>query len=216
TNAHLIALQELGSLEQIDEIARGLEGEWHTYCVPTGHRGQFLGALSRLAVSSTEQREAGGKKMVGLSLQLAGGRSAFFLSLHAPHPVRGKGKTIDYIRTGVAWTRERPEDFRVMAGDLNWHFPPVSDDAAEDHDLYREIRSFCADSTAEIGPSFYAHTRIDHVFHAPDNLPVVASGCGIIDPPNRWARAPGWRDHRPIVVTIKLPAGSLSGEQGHP
>ena len=210
TDAHLIALQELGSIEQIDEIARGLEGDWHTYCVAAGHRGQFLGALSRLAVSSREQREAGGKKMVGLSLQLAEGRSAFFLSLHAPHPVRGRAKTLEYIRTGVSWARDRPDDFRVMAGDLNWHFPRVSEDAGEGHDLYREIRSFCADSTAAIGPSFYAHTRIDHVFHAPENLPVVASGSGIIDPANRWARAPGWRDHRPIVVTIKLPEGSLS------
>ena len=115
-------------------------------------------------------------------------------------------------RTALSWARERPEDIRVLAGDLNWHFPRPNGDAAGRDDLYREIRSFCADSTAAIGPSFYAHTRIDHVFHAPADLPLVASGCGMIDPPNRWARAAGWRDHRPIVVTIKLPEGSLSGK----
>lgn len=212
TNAHLISLQELGSSEQIDEVARGLEGDWSTYCTAAGHPGQFLGALSRLPVSGTEEREAGGKKMLGLCLQLAEGRRAFFLSLHAPSPTWGKAKTLEYIRAGVAWARDRPEEIRVMAGDLNWHFPRLDDGAGETDDLYREIRSFCADSTAAIGPSFYAHTRIDHVFHAPESLPLVASGSGMMDPANRYARTPGWRDHRPIVVTIKLPEGSLSGK----
>jgi len=31
----------------------------------------------------------------------------------------------------------------------------------------------------------------------------------MMDPPNRYARAPGWRDHRPVVATIRLPTGSL-------
>lgn len=209
TNAHLIALEELGSKEQTDEIARGLGGDWNAHSTATGHPGQFLGALSRLPVSSTEQREAGGKKMLGLSVQLGGGRRAFFLSMHAPLPLGGKAKALDYIRTGVAWTRDRPEEIRVLAGDLNWNFPPPKGDAVETDELYREIRAFSADGTAPIGLTFYAHTRIDHVFYTPSNLPLVASGCGIINPQDRYARAPGWRDHRPVVVTIQLPENSL-------
>ena len=210
TNAHLIALEELGSKEQAEEIARGLGAGWNAHGTATGHPGQFLGALSRLPVLSAEQKEAGGKKMLGLCVQLGGGRKAFLLSMHAPLPLQDKTEALDYIRTGAGWTRERSEDVRIMAGDLNWNFRLTNDDAKTD-DLYREIRSFCADGTAAIGPSFYAHTRIDHVFYAPEGLRVVASGCGIIDPPDRYLRVPGWRDHRPVVVTIRLPEGSLRG-----
>jgi len=163
-------------------------------------------------VSLTEQKEASGKKMLGMHAQLADGRRIFFLALHAPTPVRGKAKTLEYIRTGVTWMRGQPEVIRIMAGDFNWHFPWPNDDAAEADDLYREIRSFCADSTAIIGPSFYAHRRIDYIFHAPEALPLVATGCGMINPPNRYTGAPGWRDHRPIVATIRLSQGNSSGK----
>ena len=55
-----------------------------------------------------------------------------------------------------------------------------------------------------IGETYYAHTRIDHIFHNPKTLKVLENKSGLIDISPRMAGVPGFRDHRPIVVTYDL------------
>ena len=209
TGAHVAVLQELGSTEQAAEIAEALGPEWRARCVHTGHHGQFLAALTSLPAGRARIREAGGRRMLGLRVMGPKGEDTFVLALHAPHPARGREDTIEYIRAGVAWGRERSEQIRVLAGDLNYHIPTDPPEPGAE-DLRGEIDDFLADSTLGLGKTYYARTRIDHVFHFPKELEVVPEGSGLVDLPPRFARVPGWRDHRPIVVTIRTRQGAGS------
>jgi endonuclease/exonuclease/phosphatase family metal-dependent hydrolase len=201
TFSHVVILQELGSARQADQIAHSLGDDWMAYTVPSGIRGQFLSALTCLPTESIKVKQAGGKKMLGMSVRFKS-QSMFVLALHAPHPVRGPLRTRRYIRLATEWARGRTEDFVLLAGDLNYHFALPGKPRGMTNKLYDEIQSDFADSTASIGPTFYARTRIDHVFHSPKNLSVVLDGTGVMALPLRFGSRPGWRDHRPIVVTI--------------
>ena len=203
-DAHLIVLQELGSKEQAIRIAKALGDGWKARSIATGPPGQFLGVLAVLPILDVAVKEAGGKYMLGIRLQASGEQDIFLLALHAPHPGRGRPETVEYILAGIAWARDRSEQIIILAGDLNYHFSTEAD--IDTQELYGEFRTICADSTAGIGPTYYARVRIDHVFHAPKTLSVVASGTGLVDTPPRLPRVPGWRDHRPVVVTLSLHA----------
>lgn len=202
TRAHLVVLQELGSSQQANAIAKALGDEWEARSVEAGHPSQFLAALAVFPIESAEVRKAGGKNMLGVRLRAPGGNDIFLLGLHAPHPGRGRNDTADYIRTGVSWAQERSESVRILAGDFNRHFSVKA--GTEGQGLYHELSALCVDSTAGIGATYYARLRIDYVFHAPKTLAVVAPDTGLVDLPLRFSSVPGWRDHRPIVVTLRL------------
>ena len=98
---------------------------------------------------------------------------------------------------------DRDEPVRIMAGDLNYNFDPDGNGFGGQA-LYDEITEVVSDSTAAIGETYYGHTRIDHVFHFPKELGVVSEASGMIDLSVRFANVPGFRDHRPIVITYDL------------
>ena len=89
-----------------------------------------------------------------------------------------------------------------MAGDLNYNFDPKLSENGKNA-LYSEVMGVLSDSTISIGETYYAHTRIDHVFHHPEGLKVVEENSGMVDLPMRFAKVPGWRDHRPVVTTYE-------------
>lgn len=201
--AQVIVLQELGSMEQADEIAWKLGSDWRSLSVETGHHGQILAVLTRLAGGKMEKRQAGGRSMIGVSLNGEDDRDIFVLGVHSPHPGRGMRDTVDNIKGAVSWMTERNEPIRIMAGDLNYNFDPdLSGD--EQDSLYSELVDVLADSTTSVGETYYAHTRIDHVFHHPTGLKVVEENSGMVDLPMRFAKVPGWRDHRPVVASYEV------------
>ena len=201
--AQVIVLQELNSMEQAEAIARELGSEWHSLSVETGHHGQVLAVLSTLSSGKVESKKAGGRSMIGVSFTGEDDRDIFILGVHSPHPARGKQNTVDNIRGAVSWMSERNEPIRIMAGDLNYNFDPdLSGD--DKNTLYAEVMGVLSDSTAAIGETYYAHTRIDHIFHHPAGLKVVEENSGMVDLPMRFAKVPGWRDHRPVVTTYEV------------
>lgn len=199
-NAHIIVLQELGSLEQVQLIAEELGEEWIARSAATGHPGQHLGVLTVYSIVEAEIRKAGGKYMLGVRFEDVDGVEIFLVALHAPHPYRKGEENVEYLRYANAWAYNEAGRIRILAGDFNYHFSARKD--TEAHTLYSEFQQAFSDSTASIGRTYYARLRIDHIFHAPKGLEVVENGSGIIDLPLHLARGIGWWDHRPIVVTI--------------
>ncbi|MAE65513.1 MAG: hypothetical protein CMJ18_14680 [Phycisphaeraceae bacterium] len=199
-HADVVILQELGSLDHPETIAGELGEDWNAYAVETGHGRQVLAILSRSESRETGDCECGGRKVKTVSLKSRTGRSVFVAGVHSPHPARGPSDTVDNIRCVISRARDRTEEIRIIAGDMNYNFDP---DREED-ELYREIRSDFGDGTSSLGETYYAHTRIDHVFHYPESLEVVEEGSGLLDLSWRFANVPGFRDHRPIVVTYDL------------
>lgn len=200
--SQVIVLQELNSVDQAEAIARELGSNWCALSVETGHQ-QTLAVLSNLSGAKVESKTAGGRSMIGVSFQGEDDRDVFILGVHSPHPARGMEDTVANIKGAVSWMSERNEPIRIMAGDLNYNFDP--DLTREDGDaLYSEVMSFLSDGTISIGETYYAHTRIDHVFHHPREMNVVEENSGMVDLAMRFAKVPGWRDHRPIVTTYEI------------
>ncbi len=197
-DGEIVVLQELGQVDQAQRIAGLLGPEWTACAAKTGHGEQVLAVLSRLPVDDHECPEFGGRSAMGVCIDRHG-RSIYMLGLHAPHPARGAAENVESIRGAIAHTRERSEEVKLVAGDLNCNF-----DLAEPGDLYGWIVDDFGDATAGLGETYYAHTRIDHVFHQPSDLRVVPEQSGIIDLPVRFATVPGFRDHRPVVVSYRL------------
>ncbi|MFK5923084.1 MAG: hypothetical protein QM496_12965 [Verrucomicrobiota bacterium] len=199
--AQVVVLQELNSVQQAEEIARKLGSDWYAKTVETGHD-QILAVLSSLSGAEMETRTAGGRSMIGVCFQGEDDRDVFILGVHSPHPARGMDATVDNIKAAVSWMCERNEAIRIMAGDLNYNFDP---DLTVDGDvLYGEVMSVLSDGTISIGETYYAHTRIDHVFHHPQAMKVMEQSSGMVDLAPRFAKVPGWRDHRPVVTTYDV------------
>lgn len=198
--ADVVILQELGSLEQPEVILRELGKPWRAYSVKTGHGEQVLSILTGRKVRGTEEYECGGRKVKALSVVSRNGKSVHVIGVHSPHPARGIGDNVENIRCVLSHAMQRHEEVGIVAGDMNYNFDPQDEESI----LYGEILESFGDATRSLGETYYAHTRIDHIFHYPRNLPVVEHGSGILDLPLRFARVPGFRDHRPIVVTYDL------------
>ena len=203
--AQVIVLQELNSIEQAEAIAEDLGSDWSALSVETGHQ-QILAVLSRLPGAKVESKIAGGRSMIGVSSQGEDDRDVFILGLHSPHPARGMEDTVDNIKGAVSWMSERNEPIRIMAGDLNYNFDPDMKEEDENA-LYSEVMSTLSDGTVSIGETYYAHTRIDHVFHYPQEMKVMEESSGMVDLAMRCARVLGWRDHRPVVTTDETGGG---------
>ena len=199
-NADVIILQELGSMEHPKKILQGLGKEWSEYSVETGHGTQVLSIITKSRISSSEEFICGGRKIMTLSLMSRNGKSIYIAGVHSPHPARGKNNTVENIRCALSHAINRSEQVRIVAGDLNYNFDPQDKDGL----LYQEIMESFGDSTIGLGETYYAHTRIDHVFHYPKNLRLVEKRSGLVDLSPRFAKVPGFRDHRPIVVTYDL------------
>ena len=137
--------------------------------------------------------------MLGVSFKDDAGAACYIVGVHSPHPVRGSADTVASIRGALVAAGERSEEIRIVAGDMNYDFDPTDRD-----EFYEEIVGDFGDSTASLGETYYAHTRIDHMFHHPKRLPVVSEASGMVDISFRFAQVPGFRDHRPIVVTYDL------------
>jgi len=199
-SAQVAILQEVGSIEQANMIAQGLGENWQAIAVKTGHRGQVIAVLSRLSIGDVASTEAGGRRLIGVPLHDEDGHAIFIVGVHSPHPGRGMQDTIANIRGAVSMVAERKEPIRIIAGDFNYNFNADKTDSGAGS-LYEEVLAFLSDSTASIGETYYAHTRIDHVFHYPKELTVINENSGMADLSLRFAKVPGFRDHRPIVIT---------------
>ena len=199
TSADFIVLQELGDLEQPRYIADKLGPEWNVYSCKTGHGSQVISILTKWTVLKEEEIECGGRKTIGLSTVDPEGRTLYVLGIHAPHPARGIEENLESIQCALSYANSRGEDISILAGDFNYNF-----DLGNKGKHYSEILDDFGDSTANIGETYYAHTRIDNIFNKPANLKVLTMASGIIDLGFRFANVPGFRDHRPIVVTFSL------------
>lgn len=199
-HADVVILQELGSLKQPEVISQALGEGWHAYSVETGHGKQVLSIITRDISRGTEEFECGGRKVKAVSLASRSGKSVYIMGVHSPHPARGVGENIENIRCAFSHASNRTEEIRIIAGDMNYNFDPQDKENA----LYNEILESFGDATSGLGETYYAHTRIDHIFHFPKNLPLVEHGSGLLDLSMRFAKVPGFRDHRPIVVTYDL------------
>lgn len=203
----VVILQELGSVGQADKIAKKLGKNWHDISSKTGHKGQVTTILTRLKAGDVDVMRAGDRMVLGVPVYL-NGQSIFIVGVHAPHPGRGLKHTTDNIRAALSMIEKRKEPIRIMAGDFNYNFDPENE-AKDSECLYGEITGELADSTASIGETYYAHTRIDHVFHYPQTLKVIEESSGMVDLPMRFANVPGFRDHRPIVITYDVGDSNL-------
>lgn len=195
----VVVLQELGQLKHADSIATKLGHEWEVCSVNTGHGEQVSAILSRKEFQETECFSCGGRMTPGVSIGIGDGKGVYVVGAHSPHPGRGIDDNEENIRCVLNHARKRSEELRIVAGDLNRNFDP--EDRCE---FYAEILSEFGDGTIELGETYYARTRIDHVFHLPEDMRVSEEGSGMLDLPMRWAKVPGFRDHRPIVVTYEL------------
>lgn len=198
-SANIVVLQELSSIKQAETIAHELGSDWKAHAVETGYHGQVLAILSNLPYKTVDIKEAGGRKIIGVSLGDGKRPGIYIVGVHSPHPGHGMTDTIKNIKGAVAIIEDSKEPIRIIAGDLNYNFDPD-----DNQSLYKEITKTVSDSTALIGETYYAHTRIDHIFHSPKDLKVVSEASGMVDLPIRLAKVPGFRDHRPIVVTYDL------------
>ncbi|HEX5790595.1 MAG TPA: endonuclease/exonuclease/phosphatase family protein [Luteolibacter sp.] len=198
-DADVVVLQELGSVEQAALIARELGPDWHAMAVPTGHGNQVLAVISDLPLEDHACFECGGRMAVDAAFEGPQGHAIRVVGVHAPHPARG----VEANRASICGALERglasDEQPCIVAGDMNINFDPEGADP-----FYQEITGRYGDSTASLGETYYAHTRIDHVFHTPAQLSVVERASGLIDLSPRLAMVPGFRDHRPIVVTYRM------------
>lgn len=201
----IIVLQELGDLKQPDDIAAKLGPAWSAYSCKTGHGSQVISVLTKLPVLKEEQIECGGRKAIGLSAINPEGRSLYVLGIHAPHPVRGMKKNLESIQCALSQANSEDRDISIVAGDFNYNFDPGNVEG-----YYSEVLRNFGDSTVDIGETYYAHTRIDHIFHKPSDLKVLTEESGIIDFGIRFANVPSFRDHRPIVVTYSLSQGFVT------
>ena len=193
----VVVLQELGHLDQAEEIADALGEGWTAHAAETGHGGQVIAVLSTLPSVGREIVECGGRNTKGVTYDFDG-QQLYVLGVHSPHPARGAAQTTASISEALDHARSRSEGLRIVAGDLNYHF-----DAGSPDELYTDILSDFGDGTVGIGKTYYAGTRIDHVFHYPQGLEVVEEGSGMLDLDLRFAGVPGFRDHRPIVVSYR-------------
>ncbi len=203
-HADVIILQELGSLEQPNVILQGLGEGWNACSVETGHGTQVLSIITRSIIRTGDQFVCGGRQIKALSLESRNGKSIYIVGVHSPHPARGISDTVENIRCALSHAMNRSEQVRIVAGDMNYNFDPQDKESP----LYQEILASFGDATIGLGETYYAHTRIDHVFHYPKTLPVVKDKSGLVDLSVRFAKVPGFRDHRPIVVTYDLGGNS--------
>lgn len=199
TAAQVVMLQELGTVEQANQIAGNLGENWRVYSVPTGHGEQVVAVLSPLSVVFEEDVVCGGRGVKGLTVRSASGQQVYVLGVHSPHPARGMAATVDSVSCAIAHARARDEGIRLVGGDMNYNF-----DEGNSNALYADITADFGDGTLAIGETYYAHTRIDHIFHYPKTLEVVTEESGMVDVGLRFADVPGFRDHRPIVVSYRL------------
>ena len=195
----VIVLQELGELEQAESIAKRLGPEWNVFSAKTGHGDQVSAILSKRSFERTECFSCGGRMTPGVSIETGDGTDLYVAGVHSPHPARGIDENEESIRCVLEHARKRDEEVTIVTGDLNRDFDPESR-----CELYEEILNEFGDGTIELGETYYARTRIDHMFHLPQDLTVSQEGSGMVDLPLRWAEVPGFRDHRPIVVTYQL------------
>lgn len=203
TRADVAILQELGTVEQAQRIASKLGPDWGAYSVKTGHGAQvvsILSKLTRLTVVEEEKVLCGGRYAKGVTMhEERSGKKVYLIGLHSPHPVRGMDDTVASISDAVKHAAMKDAEVKLVAGDLNYHFRRGSED-----DLYAEIMNDFGDGTRAIGKTYYAQTRIDHVFHFPKELEVIEGESGMVDLDFRFAKVPSFRDHRPIVVTYQF------------
>ncbi|OED38131.1 hypothetical protein AB833_20845 [Chromatiales bacterium (ex Bugula neritina AB1)] len=198
-DAQVVILQELGELLQATRIAGNMGTNWQAYSVSTGHNGQVLTILSPLDVEFEEDIICGGRATKGVTIQDGINKSVYVLGVHSPHPARGMAAKIASIRCSIEHARTRSEAIRLVAGDLNYNF-----EENRSGGLYTDILTDFGDGTIAAGETYYAHTRIDHVFHYPKTLTVVQDESGMVDLDTRIADIPGFRDHWPIVVSYQL------------
>lgn len=198
-----VMLQELGALDQFEKIQKSLGKPWSGKAIETGHHGQVLAIFTRLKIKKSQSRKLGKRNALALVVESRNQKDIFVLGLHSPHPGRGMDDTIQNIESAVEWVSERQEPVRILAGDFNYNFDPKKS-KHRPSELYKNITSVMEDSTASIGETYYFNTRIDHVFHYPKKLKVINKNSGMLDIEFRIAKVPGWRDHRPIVVTYDL------------
>jgi len=201
SNAQAVVLQEVSTREQALHVAGKLGTGWTAHAVDTGHQGQILAVLTSLPTRRVEAAEAGGRGILGLALRHSSGKEIFLTGVHSPHPARGKENTRDSIEGAYAFTQQQEADLRIFAGDLNYQFDETTTDPDS---LYLQLTDDMEDSTLSIGSTYYLGFRIDHVFHDPKGIQVKSGESGMIDLNFRLGRVPGFRDHRPIVVTFDL------------
>ena len=199
SQSQIIILQELSAHSQADRMAELIGNDWVAYSVSTGHGQQVLSIITAMNVVEEEDVVCGGRYAKGLSFQLAGDQTLYVLGVHAPHPARGIDLNYESIVCAAEHVKNRKEGIRIFGGDLNYNFDP-----GEQGDFYVSLMQHFGDGTRHIGETYYAHTRIDHVFHFPKQLPVIKQGSGLIDIPMRFTNVPGFRDHRPILVTYQF------------
>ncbi len=195
----IVVLQELGHTDQAESIAKKLGEEWWQHAVPTGHGNQAIAILGTSELIKIESFECGGRMSLGATLKSDTGKAIYVCGIHSPHPARGIQENKESIEQSIQHTHKQDEAIRIVTGDMNYNFDPGSPD-----EFYQSITTHFGDGTIDLGETYYAQTRIDHVFHYPKNLVVDVDQSGLVDLPMRFAKVPGFRDHRPIVVTYNL------------
>ena len=200
SGADVVVLQELGTTEQAKEIALALGEPWADYSVKTGHGEQTLSVLSRYHNQEFEVMECGGRNVISASFIHPTDVAINIVGVHSPHPVRGLNNTKTNIQCALALSDTKQESVRIITGDMNYDIDPEKNAS----DFYRDILKTYGDGTQHLGETYYAHTRIDHMFHYPKNLTINTAASGLVDLPLRFTKVPGFRDHRPIIVTYDL------------
>lgn len=195
----VIVLQELGKVEQADAIIKQLNGQWWHHAIKTGHGEQAIAILSGIEIVDIESFENGGRMGLGATLTTTQGKDIYLVGVHSPHPARGIKENKNSITQSLQHADKQSQSIRIITGDMNYNFDPETED-----DFYQEITETYGDGTIQLGETYYAHTRIDHMFHYPKDLKVDLGQSGIVDLPIRFTKVPGFRDHRPIVVTYEL------------
>lgn len=198
-SANVIILQELGTTGQAGEIARHLGPDWNTHSAQTGHGAQVVSIITSLPINRKDTFECGGRMVVGTSLTYPESKQVYVIGIHAPHPGRGIQQNKDSILCAFEHGLGARDGIKIIAGDFNINF-----DSDGGNPSYQDILKNFGDSTVGIGETYYAHTRIDHIFHSPKTLKIVENKSGLVDISPRFAGVPGFRDHRPIVVTYDL------------
>ena len=196
---NVIVLQELGKVEQAEAITKQLNGQWYHHSIKTGHGEQALAILSNIKILKIESFECGGRMSLGATLETDNGQEIHLIGVHSPHPARGVRENKENIEQSLSHAKKQQGHVCIITGDMNYNFDPESTD-----EFYHAITEDFGDGTIDLGETYYVHTRIDHMFHYPKNLKVNLDQSGIVDLPIRFAKVPGFRDHRPIVVTYDL------------
>lgn len=202
-DADLVLLQEVGSRDQAETLARALGPGWSLALPPSGRRRVAL--LARGSLMPFEIPRARGRALgAHASVRAAGGAETVELDVVNVHADAFSSRNRNRLLGTAAETLgERARTTRrVLGGDFNLEVDPDRRRDLLSDDAYRDLESFhfaargMRDAGLAAGPTAEPDRRIDYLLVSEQGLAVRRAGV--------WrGRRVGAMDHDPLVADLE-------------